>query len=103
MPTRTLAETATVKARETALAAKEKAKDLASQAQKKQYVWWAHTPGGDAVSGLSSTSEKGRVIPWMRDALNQELRRSNHACLDSQNAISEANVLFAWNSPVNLI
>ncbi|XP_066505724.1 PRELI domain containing 1a [Hoplias malabaricus] len=38
MPTRTLAETATEKARETALAAKEKAKDLASQAQKKQYV-----------------------------------------------------------------
>ncbi|XP_062856224.1 PRELI domain containing 1a [Trichomycterus rosablanca] len=37
-PTRTLAETATEKARETALAAKEKAKDLASQAQKKQYV-----------------------------------------------------------------
>ncbi|KAI7801316.1 PRELI domain-containing protein 1 [Triplophysa rosa] len=37
-PTRTLAESATVKARETALAAKEKAKDLASQAQKKQYV-----------------------------------------------------------------
>lgn len=38
LPTRTLAETATVKARETALAAKVKAKDLASQAQKKQYV-----------------------------------------------------------------
>uniref|UniRef100_A0A671SH74 PRELI domain containing 1a n=1 Tax=Sinocyclocheilus anshuiensis TaxID=1608454 RepID=A0A671SH74_9TELE len=38
LPTRTLAETATVKARETALAAKEKVKDLASQAQKKQYV-----------------------------------------------------------------
>ncbi|XP_047441721.1 PRELI domain containing 1a [Mugil cephalus] len=37
-PSRTLAETATEKARETALAAKEKAKDLASQAQKKQYV-----------------------------------------------------------------
>ncbi|KAI5624779.1 PRELI domain-containing protein 1, mitochondrial [Silurus asotus] len=37
-PTRTLAETATEKARETALAAKEKAKGLASQAQKKQYV-----------------------------------------------------------------
>ncbi|TRY91182.1 hypothetical protein DNTS_006109 [Danionella cerebrum] len=37
-PTRTLAETATVKARETAIAAKEKAKDLASQAQKKQYI-----------------------------------------------------------------
>lgn len=37
-PTRTLAETATEKARETALAAKEKAKDLASQAHKKQYV-----------------------------------------------------------------
>lgn len=37
-PTRTLAETATVRARETALAAKEKAKDLATQAQKKQYV-----------------------------------------------------------------
>ncbi|CAM4610732.1 hypothetical protein PO909_006436 [Leuciscus waleckii] len=37
-PSRTLAETATVKARETALAAKVKAKDLASQAQKKQYV-----------------------------------------------------------------
>ncbi|XP_027010587.1 PRELI domain containing 1a [Tachysurus fulvidraco] len=38
MPTRTLAETATEKARETALAAKEKAKGLASHAQKKQYV-----------------------------------------------------------------
>ncbi|XP_041931136.1 PRELI domain containing 1a [Alosa pseudoharengus] len=37
-PSKTLAETATEKARETALAAKEKAKDLASQAQKKQYV-----------------------------------------------------------------
>ncbi|XP_024919127.1 PRELI domain containing 1a [Cynoglossus semilaevis] len=37
-PTKTLAETATERARETALAAKEKAKDLASQAQKKQYV-----------------------------------------------------------------
>ncbi|KAI4873782.1 hypothetical protein NFI96_010637 [Prochilodus magdalenae] len=37
-PTRSLAETATERARETALAAKEKAKDLASQAQKKQYV-----------------------------------------------------------------
>lgn len=37
-PTRTLAETATEKARETALAAKEKAKGLASQAQKKQYI-----------------------------------------------------------------
>ncbi|KAJ8396756.1 hypothetical protein AAFF_G00013550 [Aldrovandia affinis] len=37
-PSRTLAETATEKARETALAATEKAKDLASQAQKKQYV-----------------------------------------------------------------
>ncbi|KAM8733019.1 PRELI domain containing 1a [Acanthopagrus latus] len=37
-PSRTLAETATERARETALAAKEKAKDLASQAQKKQYV-----------------------------------------------------------------
>lgn len=35
---RTLAETATERARETALAAKEKAKDLASHAQKKQYV-----------------------------------------------------------------
>jgi hypothetical protein len=33
-----LAETATERARGTALAAKEKAKDLASQAQKKQYV-----------------------------------------------------------------
>ncbi len=43
-----------MKARETALAAKEKAKDLASQAQKKQYVWWAQTPGGSP-----STSEKG--------------------------------------------
>lgn len=40
-PSRTLAETATERARETALAAKEKAKDLASHAQKKQYVWWA--------------------------------------------------------------
>ena len=39
MPSRTLAETATERARETALAAKEKAKDLASHAQKKQYVW----------------------------------------------------------------
>lgn len=38
MPSRTLAETATERARETALAAKEKAKDLASHAQKKQYV-----------------------------------------------------------------
>lgn len=37
-PTRTLAETATERARETALAAKEKAKGLASHAQKKQYV-----------------------------------------------------------------
>ncbi|XP_077958430.1 PRELI domain containing 1a isoform X1 [Gasterosteus aculeatus] len=37
-PSRSLAETATERARETALAAKEKAKDLASQAQKKQYV-----------------------------------------------------------------
>ncbi|XP_076878850.1 PRELI domain containing 1a isoform X1 [Brachyhypopomus gauderio] len=37
-PTRTLAETATEKAREKALAAKEKAKDLAAQAQKNQYV-----------------------------------------------------------------
>lgn len=37
-PSRTLAETASERARETALAAKEKAKDLASQAQKKQYV-----------------------------------------------------------------
>ncbi|KAJ4945833.1 hypothetical protein JOQ06_023511 [Pogonophryne albipinna] len=37
-PSRTLTETATERARETALAAKEKAKDLASQAQKKQYV-----------------------------------------------------------------
>ncbi|XP_062331916.1 PRELI domain containing 1a [Osmerus eperlanus] len=37
-PSKTLAETATERARETALAAKEKAKDLASQAQKKQYV-----------------------------------------------------------------
>ncbi|KAG9271852.1 PRELI domain-containing protein 1, mitochondrial [Astyanax mexicanus] len=37
-PTRTLAETATERARETALAAKEKAKGFASQAQKKQYV-----------------------------------------------------------------
>ncbi|XP_019935689.1 PRELI domain containing 1a [Paralichthys olivaceus] len=37
-PSRTLAETATERARETALAAKEKAKDFASQAQKKQYV-----------------------------------------------------------------
>ncbi|XP_078117025.1 PRELI domain containing 1a [Sander vitreus] len=37
-PSRTLAETATERARETALAAKEKAKDLASQAHKKQYV-----------------------------------------------------------------
>lgn len=37
-PSRTLAETATERARETALAAKEKAKGLASQAQKKQYV-----------------------------------------------------------------
>ncbi|CAI5651733.1 unnamed protein product [Oreochromis niloticus] len=37
-PSRTLAETATERARETALAAKEKAKDLASHAQKKQYV-----------------------------------------------------------------
>lgn len=40
-PSRSLAETATERARETALAAKEKAKDLASQAQKKQYVWRA--------------------------------------------------------------
>lgn len=39
-PSRTLAETATERARETAMAAKEKAKDLASHAQKKQYVWW---------------------------------------------------------------
>lgn len=38
IPSRTLAETATERARETALAAKEKAKDLASHAQKKQYV-----------------------------------------------------------------
>ncbi|XP_072294061.1 PRELI domain containing 1a [Eucyclogobius newberryi] len=38
MPSRTLAETATERARETALAAKEKAKGLASHAQKKQYV-----------------------------------------------------------------
>lgn len=37
-PSRTLAETATERARETALAAKEKAKGLASHAQKKQYV-----------------------------------------------------------------
>lgn len=37
-PIRTLAETATERARETALAAKEKAKGLASHAQKKQYV-----------------------------------------------------------------
>uniref|UniRef100_A0A1A7YF30 PRELI domain containing 1a n=1 Tax=Iconisemion striatum TaxID=60296 RepID=A0A1A7YF30_9TELE len=37
-PSRTLAETATERARETALAAKEKAKDLASHAHKKQYV-----------------------------------------------------------------
>ncbi|XP_037531852.1 PRELI domain containing 1a [Nematolebias whitei] len=37
-PSRTLAETASERARETALAAKEKAKDLASHAQKKQYV-----------------------------------------------------------------
>ncbi|XP_035017519.1 PRELI domain containing 1a isoform X2 [Hippoglossus stenolepis] len=37
-PSRTLTETATERARETALAAKEKAKDFASQAQKKQYV-----------------------------------------------------------------
>lgn len=37
-PSRTLAETATERARETAMAAKEKAKDLASHAQKKQYV-----------------------------------------------------------------
>lgn len=37
-PSRTLAETATERARETALAAKEKAKDLATHAQKKQYV-----------------------------------------------------------------
>uniref|UniRef100_A0A3B4AFB4 PRELI/MSF1 domain-containing protein n=1 Tax=Periophthalmus magnuspinnatus TaxID=409849 RepID=A0A3B4AFB4_9GOBI len=37
-PSRTLAATATERARETALAAKEKAKGLASHAQKKQYV-----------------------------------------------------------------
>ncbi|XP_028815757.1 PRELI domain containing 1a [Denticeps clupeoides] len=37
-PPRSLAETATEKAKVTALAAKEKAKDLASQAQKKQYI-----------------------------------------------------------------
>ncbi|XP_056295190.1 PRELI domain containing 1a isoform X2 [Pseudoliparis swirei] len=37
-PSRTLTEAATDRARGTALAAKEKAKDLASQAQKKQYV-----------------------------------------------------------------
>ncbi|XP_077466498.1 PRELI domain containing 1a [Stigmatopora argus] len=37
-PSKSLAEAATERARETALAAKEKAKDLASQAQKKQYV-----------------------------------------------------------------
>lgn len=37
-PIRSLAETATERARETALAAKEKAKGLASHAQKKQYV-----------------------------------------------------------------
>lgn len=37
-PSRSLAETATERARETAMAAKEKAKDLASHAQKKQYV-----------------------------------------------------------------
>ncbi|CAB1429967.1 unnamed protein product [Pleuronectes platessa] len=37
-PSRTLTETATERARETALAAKEKAKDFASHAQKKQYV-----------------------------------------------------------------
>uniref|UniRef100_A0A3Q3WHS3 PRELI/MSF1 domain-containing protein n=1 Tax=Mola mola TaxID=94237 RepID=A0A3Q3WHS3_MOLML len=37
-PSRTLTETATERARETALAAKEKAKDLASHAQKNQYV-----------------------------------------------------------------
>ncbi|XP_026864421.2 PRELI domain containing 1a [Electrophorus electricus] len=37
-PTKTLAEAATEKAREKALAAKEKAKDLASQAQKQQYM-----------------------------------------------------------------
>ncbi|XP_062249520.1 PRELI domain containing 1a [Platichthys flesus] len=37
-PSRTLTETATERARETAMAAKEKAKDFASHAQKKQYV-----------------------------------------------------------------
>ncbi|XP_058506478.1 PRELI domain containing 1a [Solea solea] len=37
-PSRTLAVTATERARETAMAAKEKAKDLASHAQKKQFV-----------------------------------------------------------------
>lgn len=37
-PSRTLAETATERARETALAAKEKAKGLASHAKKKQYI-----------------------------------------------------------------
>ncbi|XP_061901698.1 PRELI domain containing 1a [Entelurus aequoreus] len=37
-PSRSLAEAATERARETALAAKEKAKDLASHAQKKQFV-----------------------------------------------------------------
>lgn len=50
-PSRTLAETATERARETALAAKEKAKDLASHAQKKQYVWRTTIVSFDAVSG----------------------------------------------------
>lgn len=44
-PSRSLAETATERARETALAAKEKAKDLASHAQKKQFVWARLTLG----------------------------------------------------------
>lgn len=59
-PSRTLAETATERARETALAAKEKAKGLASHAKKKQYIWWVawmtdDSNGADTEFELSSS------------------------------------------------
>lgn len=87
MPSRTLAETATERARETALAAKEKAKDLASHAQKKQYVWatssvcvyrrWSSftPPAGvrhtDSPSWLlAKISKCNENLNWWADLLN---------------------------------
>lgn len=74
-PSRTLAETATERARETALAAKEKAKDLASHAQKKQYVWRTTIVSFGAVSG-TDLSLRPHLIVFARVQLTDPSQAS---------------------------